>query len=107
MSTSTTASTIASTPHIAAQPGTAQRALAAANHARGPAANRARTGPLCYLVSITTADGASITYRRLGGSSIEHTMEAMHQAGLGGVVRVTVCNNDDTPKTSHLAEAAA
>lgn len=44
---------------------------------------------LRWLVSLTKPDGSTVTWYRLGGSSIDHTLEAMDEGGLGSVVRVT------------------
>lgn len=41
-----------------------------------------------FLVDVIRPDGSSERYERMGGSSIDHTLEGMDAAGLGGVVRV-------------------
>jgi hypothetical protein len=41
-----------------------------------------------YQVSVQRPDGTAENYQRHGGSSIDHTQEAMELAGLGGLVRV-------------------
>jgi hypothetical protein len=47
------------------------------------------TAPRRFQVSVTRSDGTTENYQRIGGSSIDHTTEAIDKAGIGGVVRVT------------------
>lgn len=51
--------------------------------------------PRRFRVSITRADGSFEQYFRVGGSSIDHSTEAVDRAGLGGVVRVLALEPDD------------
>lgn len=53
------------------------------------------TAPRRFQVSVTRADGKTENYQRIGGSSIDHTSEAIDKAGLGGVVRVTALDFGD------------
>lgn len=65
-------------------------------HAEGRSPpDRRRSPPLTlgpsvpwFSISIVRADGTSETYHRQGGSSIEHTLEALEDSGVGGVIRV-------------------
>lgn len=53
------------------------------------------TAPRRFQVSVTRADGTTENYQRIGGTSIDHTGEAIDKAGLGGVVRVTALEFGD------------
>ena len=46
------------------------------------------TAPRRFSVSVTRPDGSCEQYQRIGGTSMDHTSEAIDRAGLGGVVRV-------------------
>lgn len=46
------------------------------------------TGPRRFAVTVTHPDGSSEQYTRTGGTSMDHTSEAIEKAGLGGIVRV-------------------
>ena len=52
------------------------------------AANAPSVRPQRFHVSATTADGTTSSWTAIGGSSCDHTLNAMDAAGLGGVVRV-------------------
>ncbi len=52
-------------------------------------------GPLRFDVSITRPDGSSDRYQRIGGTSIDHTQEAIDLAGAGGVIRVLAIEPGD------------
>jgi hypothetical protein len=53
------------------------------------------TGERRFSVSIARPDGTCEQYQRLGGSSMDHTSEAIERAGLGGVVRVIAVEPGD------------
>ena len=53
-----------------------------------PAANEPQVRPLQFDVTATRADGSTARWTATGGTSIQHTLDAMEVAGLGGVVRV-------------------
>lgn len=53
-----------------------------------PRARPGRATPQRYLISATQADGTCSHWSRTGGCSMDHILEAMDTAGLGGVVRV-------------------
>jgi len=60
------------------------------NHARdGDAIRQRQTAALItFNIAIARADGSTERWQRQGGTSVDHTLEAMDHAGLGGVVRV-------------------
>lgn len=53
-----------------------------------------RTGKPIYQVKAHRPDGVTVTFHRLGGSTIDHSMDGMERAGFGG--RVTVKQIDPT-----------
>jgi len=46
------------------------------------------SSPRHFLVSVTHPDGRCENYQRLGGQSMDHLIDAIDRAGIGGVVRV-------------------
>lgn len=48
-----------------------------------------------FTVDVTRPDGTNERYQRVGGTSMDHTSEAIERAGLGGVVRVVRLRMDD------------
>lgn len=53
-----------------------------------PPPSPGRPAPRRFLISATQADGTCSHWSRTGGCSMDHILEAMDTAGLGGVVRV-------------------
>jgi len=53
------------------------------------------SGPRRFDVSVTKPDGCVERYQRVGGTSMDHTSEAIDRAGLGGVVRVIAVEPGD------------
>jgi len=51
-------------------------------------------GQRLFLVSLVRPDGTGTSYHRTGGTSMDHTLDAMEQAGLGGVVRVVPVDDE-------------
>ena len=57
--------------------------------ARGPIERSRRVWPATlYRVSVTRPDGTCREYLRTGGSSCQHIVDAIDEAGIGGAVRV-------------------
>lgn len=48
-----------------------------------------RTKLPVWRICFTRADGTTGSFERVGGSTIDHSLDGMERAGLGGVVRVT------------------